>query len=242
MRYGKLIILVQLSLALFFLSGCCRRADDVWDDTKTASRHMGLGFRSLAGKHGDSRQVRCREDFLECEEDFCEGYSAMEFEPFPDQDFNHEVAMNNPQYHPTQPKIEPGQTSHIPGIEGFDDPKQMADLKDTFRLLYFPYNSSLIKGKDNMDIIRSIAFYLKKKPNTYLFIEGHCDERGAEAYNLALGARRSNSVRNLLIKEGVSPENLFTVSYGKERPVVFGHSEESWGKNRRAEFKIYTRG
>ena len=92
-----------------------------------------------------------------------------------------------------------------------------------------------------MDRIRAIAAYMKRNPGTYLFVEGHCDERGAEAYNLALGAKRSNSVRNLLIKEGVSPDNVFTVSYGKERPADFGHTEDSWAKNRRAEFKIYNK-
>ncbi len=78
-------------------------------------------------------------------------------------------------------------------------------------------------------------------PNIYIFIEGHTDERGPQAYNLALGSRRANTVRNLLINEGVDPDRLFTISYGKERPVILERHEEGWAKNRRGEFKIYER-
>lgn len=240
MRQIKVILLIQLSIMTLMFTGCCRRADDVWDDTKTASRHVGRGFRSLAGKHGDSRQVRCREDFMQCEEeDFCGRYSAMEFESFPDQDFGDEVVMAEPRFHPARARDEPGQGGHLPGIEGFKDSENMGELKEIFRTIHFPYNSSLVKGEGNGDTVRAIANYMKNNPDVYLFVEGHCDERGAEAYNLALGSRRSNSVRNLLIREGVSPENIFNVSYGKERPMDFGHTENSWAKNRRAEFRIY---
>jgi peptidoglycan-associated lipoprotein len=236
MSKKKLAILIQLNILLFALSGCCRPADDVWDDTKTAGRHMCRGFKSLAGKHGDSRQVRCREDFMRCQEnEFCEGqYSAMEFEPFPG-----EIAMVEPKYHPSRPRVEPGQTARVPGIDDFEDPQYDVHLRNTFQTIYFPYNSSLIKGNDNMARIRAISVYMKNNPQVYLFVEGHCDERGAEAYNLALGTKRSNSIRNLLVKEGVNPENIYSVSYGKERPKDFGHNEDAWAKNRRAEFKIY---
>ena len=65
-------------------------------------------------------------------------------------------------------------------------------------------------------------------------IEGHCDERGTREYNLALGERRANAVRNYLIALGVSGSRLNTISYGKERPAVLGSTESSWSKNRRA--------
>jgi len=245
MSKKSLVIIMQINFLLLALTGCCRNSEDVWDDTKTAGRHVGRGFRTLAGKHGDSRQVRCREDFMNCreceeEDDFCTGtYSRLEFEAFPDQDYGHEIAMAEPRYHPSKPRVEPGAGAHVPGIEDFADPRYDVELRSVFETVYFPYNSSLVKGNENMDRIHAIAAYMKKYPDTYIFVEGHCDERGAEAYNLALGARRSNSVRNLLIKQGVRPENIFTVSYGKERPADFGHGENSWAKNRRAEFKIY---
>jgi peptidoglycan-associated lipoprotein len=98
-----------------------------------------------------------------------------------------------------------------------------------------------VKGDDNLQTLQNVADYMRSQPNLYVFVEGHCDERGPEAFNLALGSRRSNAVRNLLINAGVSPDNVFTISYGKERPLVLEHHEEAWGKNRRAEFKVYKR-
>jgi len=69
-------------------------------------------------------------------------------------------------------------------------------------------------------------------------IEGQCDERGTEEYNIALGERRANSAKRYLINLGVSTDQLSTISYGEERPADPGHSEEAWAKNRRSEFLI----
>jgi len=99
----------------------------------------------------------------------------------------------------------------------------------------------MVKGEQNLQIIHNIADFLRKHPNIYIFVEGHTDERGPQAYNLALGVRRANAVRNLLISEGINPDNVFTISYGKERPVILERHEEGWAKNRRDEFKIYER-
>ena len=67
-------------------------------------------------------------------------------------------------------------------------------------------------------------------------IEGHCDERGTQEYNLALGERRALAVRGHLMKLGISGERLLTISYGEESPASAGHSEEAWQQNRRSEF------
>jgi len=235
MRKTQFISYLYLAVLMLNLTGCRRSADDIWDDTRTAGRHMGRGLRSLGGKHGDSRQVFCREDFVASRDnEYClEDFQAMEFEPLPDQDYTDQIDML------PQQQVASEKPKHVPGIEGFTDPKTDADLAQLFRHVRYPYNSSLIKGKENLEALHAIASYLKDHQNVFVFIEGHCDERGAEAYNLALGSRRSNAVRNFLVKEGVSPENVFTVSYGKERPLDLGHSEKAWEKNRRAEFKIY---
>jgi peptidoglycan-associated lipoprotein len=90
-----------------------------------------------------------------------------------------------------------------------------------------------------MKIIDGIAAYMKNHPNVYVSVVGHCDERASEAYNLALGTRRSNYVRTLLIQRGVNKERVHSSSYGKEQPVDLGHSPSAWARNRRAEFKIY---
>lgn len=77
------------------------------------------------------------------------------------------------------------------------------------------------------------ANWLRQYPNITVTIEGHADERGTREYNLALGERRANAVRNYLVALGVSPNRVSTISYGKERPVALGSNPESWAQNRR---------
>ena len=77
------------------------------------------------------------------------------------------------------------------------------------------------------------AAWLKQYPNVALTIEGHCDERGTREYNLALGERRANAVKNYLTALGVAASRVTTISYGKERPAVLGSDEAAWAQNRR---------
>lgn len=233
------------------LSGCRRTSNDVWDDTKSAGRHMGRGLRALGGKHGHSRQVRSRDAFACVEDNSCEEMpdfqdcdyldnesQPTDFIPLEDQANDHN-SMNQDCRPSRESPGDPG--SAIPGIQAFRDPNTIPGLSGIFRTIYFDYDSSLIKGGDNFRTLQSIAEYLRRHPRFYVFIEGHTDERGPQAYNLALGSRRSNAVRNILINEGVNSDQLFTISYGKERPVILERHEEGWAKNRRAEFKVYER-
>ena len=222
-------------LAMMISGCCCRNSSEVWDDTRTASRHVARGFKSLGGKHGDSRAVCSREDFTMCRGDFYE--EDLGFIPLEDYDGNSHVAMNDQPYYSN----EFASSNEVPGVERFQNPRDIPGLNGVFAPVHFPHNSTLIKGDENRNVLRGIAAYLKQNPNTYIFIEGHCDERGAEAYNLALGSRRSNAVKSELVKLGANQERLLTVSYGKEKPVVLGHNEEAWAQNRRAEFKIHQR-
>lgn len=237
----KSVILSISNLLLLGLSliGCCRTGDEVWDDTKSCGRHVSRGVRALGGKQGDSRMVVCRDEFVGY--DGCTwGSLEGEYIPIPDQECPADVAMAD--VVAPQPKESPGDPgSTVPGIDSFKDPHTIPGMAGIYRNVHFEYNSNLVKGQENLDIIRDVANNMRKNPKIYVFIEGHCDERGPEAYNLALGSRRSNAVRNALIKEGVNPDNLFTISYGKEKPLVFDHHEEAWSENRRAEFKIYKR-
>ncbi|MBT5267697.1 MAG: peptidoglycan-associated lipoprotein Pal [Rhodospirillaceae bacterium] len=77
------------------------------------------------------------------------------------------------------------------------------------------------------------AFWLRKYPSKTITVEGHCDERGTREYNLALGERRANAVKDYLLALGIDGSRVKTLSYGKERPVAFGSNEEAWGLNRR---------
>ena len=85
-----------------------------------------------------------------------------------------------------------------------------------------------------MAILKENAELLKKYPKVKIQIEGHCDERGTNEYNLALGERRANSTKNYLVSLGISPDRISTISYGEEKPLDPGHNEEAWAKNRRA--------
>jgi peptidoglycan-associated lipoprotein len=80
-----------------------------------------------------------------------------------------------------------------------------------------------------------------KKNDGLILIEGHCDERGTNEYNLALGERRAQAAMNYLVAQGVSAARISTISYGKERPVCAGHDEGCWARNRRAHFLVKTR-
>jgi peptidoglycan-associated lipoprotein len=86
--------------------------------------------------------------------------------------------------------------------------------------------------------VNANAEVMRKYPSWVVTIEGHCDERGTAEYNLALGERRAVAVKTYLVSLGISPDRLRTVSYGKEFPFDPGHTEDSWSKNRRAQFVI----
>lgn len=87
-------------------------------------------------------------------------------------------------------------------------------------------------------ILDSQANWLAQYPGLDITIEGHADERGTREYNLALGERRANAVRNYLIAAGIDPRRINTISYGKERPAVPGANEAAWAQNRRAVIKV----
>jgi len=110
---------------------------------------------------------------------------------------------------------------------------------DAFEVSYFNYDSSNLNSRAK-EILRANAKSLKDHPEMAIQIEGHCDERGSEQYNLALGERRAESVRTFLISLGVSPTRLTTISMGEASAIIEGSTEEAWSKNRRAEFVITT--
>lgn len=239
MKAKNFLFIFNLFLICMVFSGCHRTKNDVWEDTKSGSRHIGRGLRTMGGKHGDSRQVHSRDQFY-FEDSYADGAPQDAFMPLSDMENPNEVAMADGWV--PQPYNSPGEPgSPVPSLEAFRDPATIPGMAGIFRNINFEYNSHLIKGQQQIETLRNVANYMKKNPNAYIFVEGHTDERGPESYNLALGSRRSNSVRNALIAEGVNPDQVFTISYGKERPLILESHEEAWYQNRRAEFKIYQR-
>jgi len=103
--------------------------------------------------------------------------------------------------------------------------------------IHFDFNRSSLR-EDGMSVLASNFEWLQAHPTLRVAIEGHCDERGTNEYNLALGDRRANAARDYLVEAGVEAGRIRTISYGEERPVDPGHTEESWAKNRRADFLL----
>lgn len=220
-------IMITFIVLLFSLSGCQGHLlADAWENTKTAFRYLQQGGRALFNGETESRLVSSRQEFF--------GEEEYDFIPLNSLDMQTHMI----DYAVPQAKEVPGAPGGlIPGIEAFRTPP--SSLASMFATINFATDQHTPKTKEALHTLHRMANYLKKHPGAYVFIEGHCDERASEAYNLALGTRRCNYIRNYLVKLGVSPDQLFTISYGKERPLALGHSEKIWAKNRRAEFKIY---
>ncbi|MBE6460510.1 MAG: peptidoglycan-associated lipoprotein Pal [Alphaproteobacteria bacterium] len=106
-----------------------------------------------------------------------------------------------------------------------------ADLND--QRVFFAFNSSEI-SKEAKDNLLGQALYMKNHEDVKVQIAGNCDERGTTEYNLALGARRANAAKEVLVNDGIDAKRISTVSYGKERPLVKGTGEEVWKWNRNA--------
>ena len=108
--------------------------------------------------------------------------------------------------------------------------------KDTgLKPVYFDYDSYVLRP-DALDILKENAEKILSVPNVIIQIEGHCDERGTNEYNIVLGERRALATREHLMRLGVSGDRMITISYGEEDPVDPGHNETAWAKNRRCEF------
>jgi peptidoglycan-associated lipoprotein len=102
---------------------------------------------------------------------------------------------------------------------------------------FFDFDSASLKAEAKSTLDAN-AREMKRVTDKNITIEGHCDERGTKAYNLALGEKRANAARDYLVAMGVNPSRITTISYGKERPFDPGHTEAAWAKNRRAHFVV----
>ena len=121
------------------------------------------------------------------------------------------------------------------GLPGVDQESLLWSPATGLQKIYFDYNSFALRP-DAMKTLAENADKVKKVPDVLIQIEGHCDERGTQEYNLSLGEKRALAVRDYFIKLGISGDRLLTISYGKERPVAQGHDEGAWKQNRRCEF------
>jgi peptidoglycan-associated lipoprotein len=103
--------------------------------------------------------------------------------------------------------------------------------------IHFDFDKYVLTPKAMM-ILDEKAAYLREHPEVRVLVEGHCDERGTNEYNLALGDRRANSAKNYLVKSGVAESRITTISYGEEQPLCTVGAESCWWKNRRSQFQV----
>lgn len=112
-----------------------------------------------------------------------------------------------------------------------------AELAPIFKDINFDYDSFALRSEAKATLDK-IAEALLTKTEIQVMIEGHCDDRGTNEYNLALGQRRANSAKKYLVQLGVSAKRIFTISYGEEKPLDTAQNEAAWAKNRRDHFMI----
>jgi len=111
-----------------------------------------------------------------------------------------------------------------------DDPTSILSQ----RVIYFEFDKSNVLA-EYQAVVEAHGKYLSENPDTSVVLEGHADERGTREYNIALGARRSKAVQQMLNFQGLRLDQTSTMSFGEEKPAAMGHDEQSWGKNRRVE-------
>lgn len=141
------------------------------------------------------------------------------------------------------PPIGPDVTGigRTPGDDGIRtsplDPSNLNQDRTRFApfTVRFAFDSASVKSSEQGKI-SAVAAELKNNPGLMVIIEGHCDERGTEGYNQALGEKRALTLREELVKLGVNADHVFTKSFGEMQPAVDGHNEAAWGQNRRGEF------
>jgi len=100
------------------------------------------------------------------------------------------------------------------------------------RVHFMKNHSSL--SSDAQETLKKQVMWLQANPDVVVTIEGHCDERGTKAFNLALGERRAESIKKFMVAHGIDSTRVYTISFGKERPEFYGHNSTAWAKNRRA--------
>jgi peptidoglycan-associated lipoprotein len=114
--------------------------------------------------------------------------------------------------------------------------ERMAEIIASLNTIYFDFDKYNLRD-DARRILDRNAEILKTNPDVKIVIEGNCDERGTNEYNLALGDNRAKAARDYLIRLGIDASRITTISYGEERPVAMGHDEGAWSQNRRGDFK-----
>ena len=128
--------------------------------------------------------------------------------------------------------------SAVTGLPFDQDPNYARCTDVDFVPVYFGFDASQLAPSE-LAKIEAVAQHLQAKPDRVVIVEGNCDERGSNEYNLSLGELRAISIRDYLVTLGIDAKRVQTKSYGEEKPAVAGHDEGAWSKNRRGEFAVF---
>lgn len=157
-----------------------------------------------------------------------------------------EVSPPSPPAVEEAPKIEEKEVEKVPVVkepelteEEIFRMKTLEELnrESPLEMIHFDFDRYFIRD-DAKPVLEKNSRWLQSYLTVKILIEGHCDERGTEEYNMALGEKRAKSTRDYLMSLGISPDRIRIISYGKTQPLDPGHNEEAWAKNRRAQFLI----
>jgi len=205
---------------LTLLASCQRSSTETWEDVKTAGRCIKQGVYSLWGDYEESKEIANSSDF--------KGPGDQDFIALEEKDLYTEYTQTDTAI--AQAKLP---DSELPAF--------LSSKSSPFSPVHFATDDHVIRERQDLITVEKIARYLKKNPKQCLKVEGHCDKRASSAYNMALGMRRANHLRVLLIKKGIDYSRIYTVSYGKEKPVAAGNDSKAYAQNRRSEFKFFTK-
>jgi peptidoglycan-associated lipoprotein len=122
-------------------------------------------------------------------------------------------------------------------IESKEEPIKYIEERDRFEDIHFDYDKYDLRP-DAKPVLEEVSSWLLKNKSAKILVEGHCDSRGTNEYNLALGDRRAKAVRDYFIALGIAPDRIEMLSYGEEKPICTEETEECWAKNRRAHLVV----
>jgi peptidoglycan-associated lipoprotein len=139
---------------------------------------------------------------------------------------------------PTNVESAPVKVAPLPAPPSSREPTSQAnELRSSLEKIFFNFDSVSLSQEARDRLVKN-ADLMKKDPDVKVQIEGHCDERGSDEYNLALGEKRARAAMKYLTELGIPADHLSVISYGKEKPADRGHDEAAWAKNRRDEFVV----
>ena len=208
-------------------------------DPRGGAGDSGRGFNITEQESGSGSGFLADRGFNITEENVGESARSGDFVPGGPNGAGSDSALGGVQRGPLQSEPFLGNDSVSRGFGSGMNQARTLPFKDTGALqdIHFKFDRDDLDDESRATLRRN-ASYLKANSSAVVEVQGHCDERGTNNYNVALGERRAHSTKMYLVSQGVSARRIHTISYGEERPFCFDSNAACWQKNRRAHFRI----